>query len=88
MGFFKDLFKKASRAVSSFDESENEDIVYDREGIDFHDQQQRTRYIAECLEQIAEGSREMDMLKGEYEKVTSYLKDMEEIEALPDAQRA
>ena len=30
----------------------------------------------------------MDMLKGEYEKVTSYLKDMEEIEALPDAQRA
>ena len=74
--------------MSSFDESENEDIVYDREGIDFHDQQQRTRYIAECLEQIAEGSREMDMLKGEYEKVTSYLKDMEEIEALPDAQRA
>ena len=35
--------------MSSFDESENEDIVYDREGIDFHDQQQRTRYIAECL---------------------------------------
>ena len=88
MGFFSNLFKKASRAMSSFDEGENEDIVYDREGIDFHDQQQRTRYIAECLEQIAEGSREMDMLKGEYEKVTSYLKDMEEIEALPDAQRA
>lgn len=88
MGFFKDLFKKASRAMSSFDESENEDIVYDREGINFHDQQQRTRYIAECLEQIAEGSREMDMLKGEYDKVTSYLRDMEEIEALPDAQRA
>ena len=74
--------------MSSDDESVFEDIVYDREGINFHDQQQRTRYIAECLEQIAEGSREIDMLKGEYEKVTSYLKDMEEIEALPDAQRA
>ena len=74
--------------MSPDDESVFEDIVYDREGINFHDQQQRTRYIAECLEQIAEGSREIDMLKGEYEKVTSYLKDMEEIEALPDAQRA
>ena len=74
--------------MSSADEIDNEEIVYDREGIDFHDQQQRTRYIAECLEQIAEGSREIDMLKGEYEKVTSYLKDMEEIEALPDERRA
>ena len=74
--------------MSPDDESVFEDIVYDREGINFHDQQQRTRYIAECLEQIAEGSSEIDMLKGEYEKVTSYLKDMEEIEALPDAQRA
>ena len=88
MGFFSKLFKKASHAISSDEELVFEDIVYEREGINFHDQQQRTRYIAECLEQIAEGSREMDMLKGEYEKVTSYLKDMEEIEALPDAQRA
>jgi hypothetical protein len=87
MGFFSKLFKIASNGISAFTEEENEEIVYDREGIDFHDQTQRTRYVAECLEQIAEGSREMDQLRGEYDLVTSYLKDMEEIEALPDKQR-
>ena len=88
MGFFSKLFKKASEKFFTFEESEDEQIVYDREGIDFHDQTQRTRYIAECLEQMSEGSREMDLLKGEYDKVTSYLRDMEEIEALPNSQRA
>ena len=88
MGFFSKLLKKASWKKTVFNESENEDIIYDREGIDFHDQTQRTRYIAECLEQMAEGSREMDLLKSEYDMVTSYLKDMEEIEALPGAQRS
>ena len=88
MGFFSSLFKKASRVISADDELVFEEIVYDREGVNFLDQQQRTRYIAECLEQIAEGSREIEMLRAEYDKVTSHLKDMEEIEALPDAQRA
>ena len=87
MGFFSKLFKIASNGISAFTEEENEEIVYDREGIDFHDQTQRTRYIAECLEQVAEGSREMESLKNEYDLVTSYLKDMEEIEALPDKPR-
>ncbi|MCR4793096.1 MAG: hypothetical protein K5871_10105 [Lachnospiraceae bacterium] len=87
MGFLSKLFKIASRKKLTFEEPENEEVVYDREGIDFHDQTQRTRYIAECLEQMAEGSREIDLLKGEYDKVTSYLRDMEEIEALPAKQR-
>ena len=60
MGFFSKLFKIASGRKFAFTEDEDEEIVYDREGIDFHDQTQRTRYIAECLEQVAEGSREME----------------------------
>ncbi len=88
MGFFSKLLKKASRKAQDLFEYEDEEVVYDREGIDFHDQTQRTRYIAECLEQMAEGTRDMDLLKNEYDKVTSYLKDMEEIEALPDSSRA
>ncbi len=88
MGFFSRLLKKASRKAQDLFEYEEEEVVYDRQGIDFHDQTQRTRYIAECLEQMSEGSRELDLLKGEYDKVTSYLKDMEEIEALPNSQRA
>ena len=89
MGLLSWLFKKTSRKESADHEDyDDESIIYSRDGVDFHDQIQRTRYITECLEQIAEGSREMELLKEEYDKVTSYLKDMEEIEALPDAQRA
>ncbi len=88
MGFLSDLFRFSHRKKTSFPEEDNEDIIYDREGIDFHDQIQRTRYIAECLEQVSEGSREIDLLRSEYDTVTSYLKDMEEIEALPSGRRA
>ncbi len=37
-----------------------------------------------CLEQIAEASREVENLQHEYQVVTSHLKDIEEIEALPE----
>lgn len=87
MGFLSKLFKISHAKDHAFSEEESNEIVYDREGIDFHDQTQRTRYIAECLEQIAEGGREIDLLRNEYDLVTSYLKDMEEIEALPDRSR-
>ena len=40
-----------------------------------------------CLEQIAEASKELEELEFEYNMVTSYLKDMEEIEALPEEER-
>lgn len=84
MGFWKRLFgrKKRDRA----EEESWERIVYDRNQVNFHDREQRERYITNCLEQIAEASREMDLLTGEYNLVTSYLTDMEEIEALPDAE--
>jgi len=88
MGFLSKLFKFASKKINVLTNDENDNIVYDREGIDFHDQTQRTRYIAGCLEQVSEGSHELGLLRGEYDGVTSYLKDMEEIEALPDPSRA
>ena len=40
-----------------------------------------------CLEQIAEASKELENLQFEYNMVTSYLKDMEEIEALPKEEK-
>lgn len=64
-----------------------ENIVYDRDNVDFGDEEQRSRYITNCLEQIADASREMNLLTGEYSLVTSYLTDMEEIEALPGEER-
>lgn len=64
-----------------------EQLVFVRDNVDFTDEEQRTRYITGCLEQVAEASRELDLLKGEYNLVTSYLTDMEEIEALPEEER-
>ncbi|MDE7270812.1 MAG: hypothetical protein K2N81_10120, partial [Acetatifactor sp.] len=55
--------------------------------VDFHDEEQRSRYITNCLEQIAEASKEIGYLNGEYGLVTAYLTDMEEIEALPEEPR-
>lgn len=61
-----------------------EEIVYTRDGVDFGEEEQRSRYIANCLEQMQEATREIDLLTGEYSRVTAYLTDIEEIEALPE----
>lgn len=85
MGFWKKLFKRKKIEI---EEQENwEQIVYARDQVNFHDQSQRSQYITNCLEQIAEASREMDLLTGEYNLVTSYLTDIEEIESLPDEEK-
>lgn len=65
-----------------------EQVIYTREHIDIHDHKQRHDYVVSCLEQIAEATRELDNLEYEYNMVTSYLKDMEEIENLPAEEKA
>lgn len=70
------------------DEKDWEQVVYSRNHVDIHDRTQRHDYVVSCLEQIAEASREIDSLTYEYNMVTSYLRDMEEIEALPLAEKA
>ena len=85
MGFLRGLFgKKPGKKEGAGAESENWDsVVYDRNTVNFQDKEQRDRYVTGCLEQIAEATREMHLLAGEYSMVTGYLTDMEEIEALP-----
>ncbi len=85
MGFLGKLFgKKSEKRKGPGQEPENWDaIVYDRNTVDFQDGEQRGRYVTGCLEQIAEASREMHLLAGEYSLVTGYLTDIEEIEGLP-----
>lgn len=53
-----------------------------RDGVDMHDGLQREEYIKACLAQMSEASEELDTLGGEYNLVTSYLTDIEEVEAL------
>ncbi|WP_022760498.1 MULTISPECIES: hypothetical protein [unclassified Butyrivibrio] len=91
MGFFDFFKKKDTYRIERHQQNELEnwnDIVYTRKNIDMDDPEQRHEYIENCLQQMAEASREMDNLQFEYRVVTSHLRDMEEIDALPPEQRA
>ena len=85
MGFFSKIFRKRKYQENTTDDWEN--VVYDREHVDFSEEEQRSRYISNCLEQVDEATRELNLLTGEYSLITSYLTDMEEIEALPKGER-
>lgn len=84
MGLFQWLLKR--KKVTPAEESW-EEIVYSREGIDFQSGEDRNTYIEDCLEQMAEARKEIELLNGEYSIVTAYLTDTEEIEALPEGER-
>lgn len=84
MGFWNKLFPWSRKHLQEPEEEDWEEIVYEHGEINFEDEEQRSRYITDCMEQIAEASREIDQLNGEYALVTAYLTDMEEIEALPE----
>ena len=84
MKWWKKLFGRKSKEEYIEDW---EEIVYARDNVNFKDEEQRSRYIESCLEQMEEATREIDLLTGEYSRVTAYLTDMEEIEALPEEER-
>lgn len=83
MNLFKKLFGKKKKTEEPVYEVEDwNQIVYDRDDLQINDKEQRQEYVKGCLEQIAEASRELENLQFEYNMVTSYLKDMEEIEEI------
>lgn len=83
--FFRNIFTSKSRRKAQ--EGEWEKLVNARDAVDFEKEEERSRYVTDCLEQIAEASKELDMLQGEYGRVTAYLTDLEELEALPEQER-
>lgn len=88
MGLLKNLFKRKKKTESAEnDTSAWSEIVYDRDDLQIDDSTQRGEYVKGCLEQISEASRELENLQFEYNMVTSYLMDMEEIEALPPEEK-
>ncbi len=87
MGLWKKIFGLISRREQEQTESDWEEIVYDHTEVDFADEEQRSRYVTGCLEQMSEAAKEINLLNGEYGLVTAYLTDMEEIEALPTETR-
>ena len=90
MGFFAFFKKKDTYRQERHQQNEIEnwnDISYSRKNIDIDDPAQRHEYVQNCLQQMAEASRDMDSLQFEYRVVTSHLRDMEEIDALPPENR-
>lgn len=83
MGFWSRIFRRKKAKESA----DWEELVNARDDVDFDDEEQRSRYITNCLEQMAEAQKEINLLTGEYTLVTSYLTDTEEIEALPEQER-
>lgn len=87
MGLLKNIASRFTRNRQEEEEieynPEMEETGLKREDVDMHDKKQRERYVRACLEQMAEASKELETLGGEYNLVTSYLTDMEEIDALP-----
>lgn len=83
--FFRKIFKSRGRRGAR--EGEWEKLVNIRDSVDFEQEEERSRYVTDCLEQIAEATRELDMLQGEYGRVTAYLTDLEELEALPEQEK-
>ncbi len=89
MGFF-DFFTKNHRRDDWESQSKLQnwnDIVYTRKDIDMDDPVQRREYVGSCLQQMQEASDELNALEAEYNDVTSHLRDMDEINALPPEQR-
>ena len=83
MGWFKNLISRFRRRDGEdyYDEEwEDKEAVHQ---IDYTNREQRNDYVRNCLEKMADATRELENLTFEYDMVTSYLKDMEEIEALP-----
>ncbi len=64
------------------------EIVYNRDSMNMDDPAERREFVNACLQQIVEAQVEMDNLEYEYRMVTGYLHDLEEIDALPQKQRA
>lgn len=89
MGLLRNLLARFKREEDDSyydydDESWEEDEVVREREINYHDKDQRDDYVKNCLEKIADATRELENLNYEYDMVTSYLKDMEEIENLPE----
>lgn len=59
-------------------------LIQDRNLLKMKDSSSRERFVKSCVEQMKTGSAKLDELSVEYNVVTAYLKDIEEIEALPE----
>ncbi len=63
-------------------------IFLRRDNLEITDEEQRRRYVLACCEQIVDAAKEEEDARHEYQVVTSYLTDIQEIDALPIEEKA
>lgn len=83
MGLIKWLLERKWNRDADEDESW-EELASEWEELNIHNAQERREYLEECLNQMGDATKEIELLAGEYNQVTTYLTDMEQIEQLPD----
>lgn len=71
---------------SSVEDWDWENLVKDRNLLKIKDSLERQKFVRNCVEQVQNASKELDRVSEEYNTVTAYLKDIEEIEALPSGE--
>ena len=87
--FLKRWFvKKRNDAVEeeTFDYGDWEQLALRRQEVDMTLTEEREKYVRALMEQSADLAANLSDLNREYNRVTSYLKDVEEVEALPDGE--
>lgn len=94
MGFLKDFLKPKTEY---YDDEYDYDLEYedpdwdrmagDREPLDLNDANVQEQYVRSLLEQMKNASEEIDHLNREYNLVTGYLTDMEEVDDIPAKER-
>ena len=72
--------------ASSVEDWDWDTLVKDRNLLKMKDSLERQKFIRSCVEQMRNASDELDRVSEEYNTVTAYLKDIEEIEALPSGE--
>lgn len=88
MGWFKNLLTRFRGEEEEDYEEESWEQQEEEAKVDYDNKEQRNDYVKSCLERMADAAKELENLNFEYDMVTSYLKDMEEIEALPPEEMA
>lgn len=68
---------------SSVEDWDWDTLVKDRNLLKIKDSLERQKFVRNCVEQVQNASKELNRVSEEYNTVTAYLKDIEEIEALP-----
>ncbi len=87
--FLKNIFSKKKKKTDeeeSFDYGDWEQLALRRQEVDMTLPEEREKYVRALLEQSADSASALSDINREYNRVTSYLKDVDEIETLPDSE--